>query len=76
MLGSDHVQAQPLKFILVVEKCSLIRSWEDSVQTWDLYTDTLGCVPARFLWAGVTNPVMAQYLVSLLLLEPTRHICN
>jgi len=43
VLDSDHIQAQPLKFILVgVEKHSVIRSWEDPMQRWDLYTGMPG----------------------------------
>lgn len=61
----DHVQAQPLKFILVgVEKCSEIRSCEDAVERWD--SSTRLCITAVILWAGVTNPDLARSLVSLL----------
>lgn len=61
----DHVQVQ-LKFILVgVEKCSEIRSWEDPLERWD---SSMGlCITAGILWAEVTNPVLAQFLVSAFL---------
>lgn len=62
------------KFILVgVEKCSEIRSCEDPMERWD---SSIGlCITAGILWAEVTNPVLAQFLVSSFL-EPTGHMCN
>lgn len=43
------------------------------MERWD---SSIGlCITAGILWAEVTNPVLAQFLVSSFL-EPTGHTCN